>query len=364
MSNLQLTDFHYELPNSLIAQTPTVPRDHSRLLVLDRKTESISHHHFFDLPRLLRKGDVIVRNNTKVIPARVFGKKSTGGQVEVLLVRRIEQPKEANVGFDTWECLTKPGLKPGQVVEFDHQLQATCESITGYSRLLSFNQPHHQLLGTLASIGELPLPPYIHWNPEDQPELREKYQTTYAKVAGSAAAPTAGLHFTPGIDRELNNKGVQIIEVTLHVGLGTFMPVKEQNIAHHQMHHEWYSISTTTAEKLNQAKQNHQRIIAVGTTTSRVLESSTNNQGQVVAGVGTTNIFIYPPYKIKFVDALVTNFHQPQSTLLMLISAFVSQPNTSVEFSTFGDSLVGRAYQAAIQNKYRFFSFGDAMLIE
>jgi S-adenosylmethionine:tRNA ribosyltransferase-isomerase len=266
---------------------------------------------------------------------------------------------------EDWEVLTKPGLKAGQTVHFDNcALAATCIESHQLTRLIKLNQTGPQLFASLYAIGQTPLPPYIHWHKEDDLKLRELYQTTYAKVEGSAAAPTAGLHFTPRVDEQLREKGVQIAEVTLHVGLGTFLPVKTTQIADHQMHSEWYEVSEDTAHLINFAKKEKRRVVAVGTTSARTLETVTYKQGLVKAASGETSIYIYPPYKFKTVDALITNFHTPKSTLLMMISAFVSEPNTVNSFSTFSDSLIGMAYQHALDHQYRFYSFGDAMLIE
>lgn len=357
---LTLDQFNYHLPKERIAHQPAVPRDTSRLLVVDRQTGKIEHHHFYDLPALLTSNDVLVRNNTKVIPARLYGQKNTGGEVEILLTKRVSQSTTGEV----WECLTKPGLKENQEVRFPHSdLIAGCRAVTGYTRLIEFNKFGQDLFTALIEIGHTPIPPYIHWESGDEQVLREKYQTLYAKIQGSAAAPTAGLHFTPEVDRQLKDKGVQIEEVTLHVGLGTFLRVKEQDITHHQMHEEMYELKPEVAERLNEAKQNSKRIIAVGTTTTRVLESLANDEGQVTAKVGATSLYVYPPHRFHFVDAMLTNFHEPKSTLLMLVSAFVSEPNTGYPFKDFNSTVVGKAYQNAIAQEYRLLSFGDAMLI-
>jgi S-adenosylmethionine:tRNA ribosyltransferase-isomerase len=304
---------------------------------------------------------VMVRNNTKVMPARLFGTKETGGQVEVLLVKKLGHSPTS----ETWECLTKPGLKPGQTLSFgESQLQAECQKITDYTREITFNQTGVEFLQTLDQLGEMPLPPYIEWDKSDPRQLKELYQTTYAQVFGSVAAPTAGLHFTPELDDRLRVKGIGIFEVTLHVGLGTFLPVKTQEIAEHHMHSEWYELSAETAQQLNQARATGKKILAIGTTTCRVLETRADKDGKLIPGTGETQIFIYPPYQFKTVDSLITNFHLPESTLLMLISALVSAPNTAYNFINFAKSLMGRAYQNAIDQKYRFFSFGDAMWIK
>lgn len=358
---LQLNDFKYHLPPELIAQKPSVPRDHSRLLMVDRTTRKFSHHHFYDLPSLLDEKYLIVRNNTKVLPARLFGIKATGGHVEVLLLKKLRQ----TLSSETWECLTKPGLKAGQTVQFAHSdLTAICEIDAGYTKEITFQQSGVAFLASIEKIGQMPLPPYIHWDADDTEQLKLLYQTTYAQVIGSVAAPTAGLHFTPELDAQLQAKGVEIATVTLHVGLGTFLPVKTQDITSHQMHSEKFELSAETADTINQAKKAGKKILAVGTTTCRVLESCSDENGVLHAQTGETSIFIYPPYRFRCVDTLLTNFHLPESTLLMLISALVSKPNTTEEFHDFQSSLVGLAYQEAIAEKYRFFSFGDAMWIK
>lgn len=363
--SLSLDQFDYHLPAELIAQSPISPRDHSRLLCLDIHSGQISHHHFYNLPDLLPNNCVLVRNNTKVIPARIFGRKPTGGAVEILLLKRTQIEHDG----ETWECLTKPGLKINQTVVFDYlteageKLSATCVQINEYNRLIKFSLSKEKLFSALESIGHIPIPPYIKWNQDDEQKLRQLYQTTYAKVAGSAAAPTAGLHFTPELDKKLTTKGIQIEEVTLHVGLGTFLPVKTNDITQHHLHSEWFELKPEVATRLNQAKQAGKKIIAVGTTTTRVLETSAASQGLLKPGSGETSIYIYPPYQYQFIDGLITNFHLPKSTLLMLVSALVSSPNTTYQFQDFLSSPVGQAYTQAIAEKYRFYSFGDGMLI-
>ncbi len=361
---LTLDQFDYTLPEERIAQQPLSPRDQSKLLVLDRHSQKIEHHHFFELPQLLQSHSptqfVLVRNNTKVLPARIFGKKSTGGEVEILLIKR----HTLNPQGETWECLTKPGLKPGQKIGFaDSSLSAICTDRDNYTRLIQFNQAGSVLFETLYQIGHTPLPPYIEWNTQDEPQLRKVYQTIYAKYEGSVAAPTAGFHFTDNLNRQLLDQGVEIEEVTLHVGLGTFLPVKETNISHHLMHSEWFELQPEVATRLNQAKQAGKKIISVGTTTTRVLETCSDTDGHLKPQSGETEIYIYPPYQYKFIDGLITNFHLPKSTLLMLVAAFVSAPNTQFSFTDFKSSSVGKAYQVAIEEKYRFYSFGDSMLI-
>jgi S-adenosylmethionine:tRNA ribosyltransferase-isomerase len=302
-----------------------------------------------------------VRNNTKVIPARIYGQKSTGGAVEILLTRRLGFNQ---AGHEQWECLTKPGLKPNQQVSFGPSpLTATCTAITDYTREITFNLPQSQFFTELLAIGHTPIPPYIHWADDDETELRARYQTIYAKISGSAAAPTAGLHFTPELETKLTAKGIEILEVTLHVGLGTFLPVKTQDITAHHLHKEWLELRPEVAQRLNELKALGKKIIAVGTTTTRVLESCSDELGLLTPQTKETEIFIYPPYHYKFVDGMITNFHLPESSLLMLISALVSSPNTNQEFKDFNSSLVGQAYATAITEKYRFYSFGDGMLI-
>jgi len=351
------SDFDYDLPESFIAQTPLDPRDSSRLLVLDRETQSLSHHHFSDLSDFLTPNDVLVFNQTKVIPARIYGHKTTGGKVELLLLEKKSQ--------DTWVAISKPGLRPGQVINFEQKLSATVSNFTeetGESTLV-FNQSGVDFLNTLDKIGHTPIPPYI--SPDrSESYLRQKYQTVYAKVKGSAAAPTAGLHFTPSLLQKLKDKGVTLEYLTLHVGLGTFQPLKEENLKKAKLHSEFIEISDSLASRLNQAKASSKRIIAVGTTTARALESVSSQEGLLKAYSGYTDIFIYPGIKFNFIDSLITNFHLPKSSLLMMVSALTSSPNTSEKFTTFESSLIGKAYAEAIKNNYRFFSFGDAMWIK
>lgn len=355
---LHLDQFDYHLPKFLIAQSPASPRDQSRLMIVDRKTDTIEHAIFADLPSILSSSVLLVRNNSKVFPARLIGQKQTGGKVELLLIKSIDDKRQ------TWECLTKPGLKPNQTVIFPNShMAATCVGDpTGSTRHMQFSLDGQSLINEIQKIGQTPLPPYIH-SQTSESQLRQEYQTHYAQDSGSVAAPTAGLHFTPRIDQQLQDRGVSIANVTLHVGLGTFQGVKTDNIAEHDMHSEWFSISQQTCDMINHAKQDKQRVIAVGTTACRVLESCVDNAGKLQPQSGETDIFIYPPRQFQVVDSLLTNFHLPKSTLLMLVSAFVSYPNTNHKFTSFSESLIGRAYQIAIQQKYRFFSFGDAMLI-
>lgn len=318
-------DYDYFLPPELIANSPVSPRDHSKLLVINRSSNQISHHHFYNLPQFLTSNDVLVLNQTKVFPARIFGTKPTGGRVEVLLLRQTD--------LNSWEYISRPGIK--DIVNFDYGLTARVDN-----NYLIFNIGGNDFLTILDRIGHTPIPPYIH-NSSSESLLRQQYQTVYAKDSGSAAAPTAGLHFTPALLEELHQRNVQIEYLTLHVGLGTFQPLREENLKSGKLHTEYYSIDRATITRLTQAKSVGKRIIAVGTTTTRALETGFNQT--------STDIFIYPPYKFKFVDALVTNFHLPQTSLLMLVA------------SMYPDIL--DAYKIAVDNKYRFYSFGDACLI-
>ncbi|NCN87466.1 MAG: tRNA preQ1(34) S-adenosylmethionine ribosyltransferase-isomerase QueA [Candidatus Pacebacteria bacterium] len=356
----KITDFDYHLPSENIAHAPATPRDSSKLLVIDRFTQEITNKHFYDLADLLSDEYVIVRNNTKVIPARIYGEKQSGGKVELLLLKRAGIGKYG----EKWEVMTKPGLKLGQEVSFKNSpLRATTIGVNGYTRVVEFNLQAEDLFNELDQIGHTPIPPYINWEEDDEKKLREIYQTIYAKHQGSAAAPTAGLHFTPELDEKIKSKGIQIYEVTLHVGLGTFLPVKTDQITDHEMHSEKYILNSETAKRLNQAKKEGKKILSVGTTTTRLLEACSNDRGELISGEAETKIFIYPQYQYKFVDAIITNFHLPKSTLLMMISAFISKPNTGEDFKTFKQSLVGKAYLQAIEDDYRFYSFGDGMII-
>ena len=339
---MELKEFYYDLPENLIAQVPIAKRDESRLMVLNRNAQTIEHKIFKDIIDYLEPGDCLVRNNTKVIPARIYGKKETGANVEFLLLNNIEG--------DIWECIVRPGnkLHVGTKVIFGNGLlnAEILEVMEGGTRKVKFIYKgiFNEILD---QIGLMPLPPYIH------EELKEKdrYQTVYAKYQGSAAAPTAGLHFTNELLEKLQEKGVQIANVTLHVGIGTFRPVKVEKIEEHHMHTEHYYIKKEDADKINEAKKNGKRIISVGTTSCRVLESIADEKGFVKETEGDTSIFIYPGYKFKCIDALITNFHLPESTLLMLVSALA------------GRDYIMKAYKEAVENKYRFFSFGDAMFI-
>lgn len=343
---MQTKDFSYHLPPSLIAQSPARPRDHAKLLYLNRTTGEISHHHFYDLPTLLPSSYTLVANNTKVFPARLHGHKSTGGKVEVLLLKRLEQRQ--------YETIVSPGLKAGTQLEFDAGLTATVIEVNDRLRILEFSLPEPELTETISQIGELPTPPYIKQMLEDVSD----YQTIYAKLGFSAAAPTAGLHFTPELLKRVTQK-YGWHELTLDVGLGTFLPVKVTDVTNHHMHRETYRLNSPTADALHTIDHHSRKLCVVGTTTLRALESNPN----LDPGEFETNIFIYPPYRFRHTDALITNFHLPESTLLMLVSAFCSAPNSPDPFTTFNTSLLGRAYAEAIRAEYRFFSFGDAMLI-
>lgn len=339
------TTYHYDLPEELIAQTPVEPRDSSRLLCFNRKTEKVQDLHFYDIYNFLNKGDVLVINNTRVLPARLFGFKHTGAKIEILLQKRID--------LTHWEVIAKPfkRLDEGTEIVFNENISAVVANKATYgSCVIEFRYDLKKTFEEhLMEIGTVPLPPYIKEKLKDP----ERYQTVYAKVEGSSAAPTAGLHFTKELLERLKQKGVEICEVLLHVGLGTFRPVKEDNILEHKMHSEYIEVSEDVAKKLNTAKSEGRRVIAVGTTSVRVLESATNENDMVESVKKETDIFIYPPYKFKFVDALITNFHLPESTLIMLVSAFIGDIDKTLEL-----------YKHAVENHYRFFSFGDAMFIE
>ena len=361
---LTLQDFSYTLPPELIAQKPLVKRDQSRLLVFSRANSRWRHQHFHQLPQILqdtREKYLIVRNNSQVIPARLTGNKVTGGKVEVFLVHQ----RQSTAAKQVWECLTKPGLKPDQTVIFAEQnITAVCRKIVDdYTRLIEFQTDPTSFQHFLRQNGQTPIPPYIKSSLPEK-KLRQVYQTVYAQKPGSVAAPTAGLHFTKELEQELLAHGHQFADVTLHVSLGTFLGVKCDNIQDHQMHAESFEVNQESLNSIRSAVKMRRKILAVGTTATRVLESiaptlATNSK----TITGETSIFIHPPQKFQLVDALITNFHLPQSTLLMLIAAFTSQPNGSETFQTWTKSPIGQAYQEAIAQKYRFFSFGDAMLI-
>ncbi len=340
---MKKSDFYYDLPEELIAQTPLEKRDTSRLMVLDKKTGQVQHKHFYDIIDYLQEGDCLVINDTKVIPARLYGQKTgTGGAVEVLLLK--------DLGDSRWECIVYPGrrLKEGANITFgDGRLTATIDKVleTG-NRIISFRY-EGIFLEILEELGEMPLPHYIKEHLSDP----DRYQTVYCREPGSAAAPTAGLHFTPELMERIREKGVVFAPVTLHVGLGTFRPVKEEEITDHVMHSEQYFITPQSAEIINQARQSGHRVIAVGTTSCRTLETVTDENHVTHPGEGNTDIFIYPGYTFKGLDALITNFHLPESTLVMLVSALAGWEN------------ILNAYRQAVEEKYRFFSFGDAMFI-
>ncbi len=344
INNFKTSDFYFNLPEELIAQIPIKERDHSRLLVLDKQDGEIEHRHFYDIVNYLNEGDCLVINDTKVLPARLYGtKKDTGSVIEILLLKRIDDNK--------WETLVKPGKKArtGAEIVFKENL------LTG--KIIDVEEDGNRIIEfeykgifeeILDALGEMPLPPYIHEKLED----KNRYQTIYAKNPGSAAAPTAGLHFNDELLEKIEAKGVSIARLTLHVGLGTFRPVKAEYISEHKMHSEYYELSEKDAEKINETKRNGKKVISVGTTSTRTLETIGDAKGFVQAQKGWTDIFIFPGYKYKVVDCLITNFHLPESTLIMLVSALA------------GKEHVMNAYKIAVENKYRFFSFGDAMLIK
>lgn len=350
---MDTSNFDYHLPKSLIADFPAKPRDHSRLLVVDRKTGKISHHIFYEIDGMLGPGDVLVLNKTKVFPARLFAKKITGGAVELLFIEEIK-PGE-------WSVMTHPGLKIGGQIIFKKYVFDVIGQ-KGMTAIIDTKMDRDKLMGLFSKYGHTPLPPYIH-SVEQESELRKEYQTVYAALTGSVAAPTAGFHFTKELLKRLKKRGIQIEYVTLHVGLGTFAPVKTKKLEDHPMHFEYYELDKNTSKRLNLAKKSGKRIVSVGTTSTRVLESAVNSKGLLVPQKSKTNLFIFPPYKFKFVDALITNFHLPESTLIALVSAFVSYPNTKEKFRDFASSLIGKAYQLAVKKKYRFYSFGDACFI-
>lgn len=339
---MKKSDFYFDLPEELIAQTPIPERDHSRLLVMSKETGEIEHKHFFDLPDYLREGDCLVLNDSRVLPARLLGFRGSGGGVELVLLRDLGEGK--------WECLSRPGrkTKPGTELIFgDGELKATVLEVTeGGNRIVQFRY-EGIFLEVLERLGKMPLPPYIKAELQDA----ERYQTVYSREIGSAAAPTAGLHFTEALLDQIRAKGVKICTVTLHVGLGTFRPVKEDEIEDHEMHSEFCIIPEETARIVTETKKGGGRIVAVGTTSCRTLESFSREDGTLDASSGWTNIFIYPGYRFKCIDALVTNFHLPESTLIMLVSALA------------GRDKILNAYRTAVEERYRFFSFGDAMFI-
>ena len=339
---MKVSDFDFDLPEELIAQTPIKKRDHSRLLILNSKTGAIKHRHFYDILDYLNPGDSLVLNDTKVIPARLYGiKEGTGAAIEILMLR--------DLGDDTWECLVKPAkrIKEGTIVNFSDKLKAKCTGVFEEG-IRHFKLVYDGILyEILDELGEMPLPPYIH----EKLKEKDRYQTVYAKNIGSAAAPTAGLHFTKELLEKIKEKGVNIVYITLHVGLGTFRPVSVKDVKDHKMHSEFYIMDEKAAHILNETRKNGHKIISVGTTSTRTLETIMNLYGTFKACKGFTDIFIYPGYKFKAIDALITNFHLPKSTLVMLVSALAGREN------------ILKAYNEAIKQKYRFFSFGDSMLI-
>lgn len=339
---MKTSDFYYDLPKELIAQTPVEPRDSSRLLVLGRESGEIEHRHFYDIIDYLNEGDLIVANDSRVLPARIYGVKDTGARVEFLLLKQISGNR--------WETLCKPGRKAKAGAKFtfgDGLLSATVVEVKDDgNRVVDFDCDEN-FFSTLDKIGQMPLPPYITEELKDQ----ERYQTVYSHELGSAAAPTAGLHFTEELMEKLRNKGVNIAYVTLHVGLGTFRPVKVDDVTKHKMHSEHYEIPKKTADLIRQTKQNGKRVIAIGTTSCRTLESVAAEHGEIIPCEGFTDIFIYPGFEFRVLDGLVTNFHLPESTLIMLVSAFAGYDN------------IMNAYKTAVDERYRFFSFGDAMAI-
>ena len=336
---MKTSDFYYDLPEELIAQTPIEPRDHSRLLVYNKEQDLIEHKHFYDLPNYLKKGDVLVVNNTRVIPARIFGKiEGRDANFEILLLKRLD--------YTHWETIMKPARKArlGSIIKISDELSAKVVGLGEYGGRtieFSFSGVFEDILD---KVGNMPLPPYIHEKLKD----KERYQTVYSKINGSAAAPPAGLHFTPELLQKLKDMGVIITNVLLHIGLGTFRPVKAENIEDHEMHSEYYVMTKETADIINAAKKEGRRVICVGTTSVRVLETVADENGFVKEEIGNTQIFIYPGYKYKAVDGLITNFHLPESTLIMLVSALVGREKTL------------EIYNEAVKERYRFFSFGDA----
>ena len=340
---MKTVDFYYDLPKELIAQTPLEPRDSSKMMVLSKEDGSILHKHFYDVVDMLNDGDCLILNDSRVLPARIFGnKEDTGASVEFLMLRQIEN--------NTWETLAKPGKKAKVGTKFvfgDGIMTGTVRDVTEEgNRIIDF-ECEESIYTALDKIGQMPLPPYITEKLND----KERYQTVYSNEIGSAAAPTAGLHFTKELLQKIKDKGINIGYVTLHVGLGTFRPVKVDNITEHKMHSEHYEIPETTAELIKQTKANGKRVIAVGTTSCRTLESVAQKHGKIVPCNGFTDIFIYPGFEFKVLDGLITNFHLPESTLIMLVSAFTGYEHTM------------NAYRTAVENEYRFFSFGDSMMI-
>ncbi|OGM27226.1 tRNA preQ1(34) S-adenosylmethionine ribosyltransferase-isomerase QueA [Candidatus Woesebacteria bacterium RIFCSPLOWO2_01_FULL_39_61] len=356
---MKLSQLDYHLNKEFIAQFPASPRDHSRLLEIDRRKGLISHQHFYELPNLLNPNDVLVFNQSKVLPARLIGKRKTGGKAEILLLKKISA--------SLWEVITKPGFSIGDKIYFE-DFEATIRNRKNYITEVEFSISDQKFRKKIKDLGHTPLPPYIK-TPKPEKILKKEYQTVYAKVLGSSAAPTAGLHFTKRLLKKLKEKGVQLEFLTLHVGLGTFAPIKQDAIAKHKIHSEFFDLPNGVATRLNDAKSSGKRIIAVGTTTCRVIETcayleNKNLKSYILHPTSSySNLFIYPPHKFKFVDGLITNFHLPKSTLLALVCAFVSYPNTPYKFKDFSTSLIGKAYSEALNKNYRFYSFGDACLV-
>ena len=352
---MKLSNFNYHLPSSLIAHYPNNPRDRSRLLSLNRNTGQLKHYHFADLSKLLAPNDVLVLNQTKVFPARLYLHKSTGGKVEILLIKRLSP--------NSYQAISKPGLKSNQSLFHNRQhIATTSPNSNPELPTINFIVSSSQLDKLINSIGATPTPPYIHPQvPENK--LRHHYQTVFAKESGSVAAPTAGLHFTPRLLKSLSNHGVDIQYLTLHVGLGTFKPVTSKQLTSNSLHPETYHLSSTTTHNLNRAKQSGKRIIAVGTTTTRVLESCLDQYNHLIPGSGQTRLFVKPPYRFRFIDGLITNFHLPQSSLLTAHLRLHLSSQYPPHFDSFTTSNLGKAYQTAIGQHYRFYSFGDAMII-
>jgi len=351
---MNLSDFNYYLPENLIGQKAIEPRDGCRLLVIDRQTKQITHHIFSDLTEILDKNYVLVINDTKVFPARLFGTKETGGKTEILLLKQTS--------LDSYFAIGKGKLKVGTIITFSGDFSGKITAIDEGEINIKFNKSGTALIEEIDRHGKTPLPPYIHSDAKEA-DLRTQYQTVYAREKGSAAAPTAGLHFTDNLLNKLGSKGIEIEKVTLHVGLGTFKPVTDEQVTTKTLHSETFFLSEDVANRLNQAKKLGKKIIAVGTTSCRLLETLSDEEGIIHSGQGETKIFIQPGYQFKFVDGLITNFHLPSTSLLMLVSALTLSPNTTEKYKNFSDSLTGLAYQEAIKEKYKFFSFGDAMLV-
>jgi S-adenosylmethionine:tRNA ribosyltransferase-isomerase len=349
---MKLKQFDYSLPRELIAQEPLTDRDSSRLMVLNRRAETIEHCQFYNLPQYLRRGDLLVANDTRVIPARLYGKKESGGRVELLLLRFLENGAE---GSQTWECLLNSRRKPLPQAKlfFSPDFHGEVLEAEGGGKWKVRLHYQGSFEESLTAAGKTPLPPYIERNEDSASEFldRERYQTVYAAKRGAVAAPTAGLHFTQKLLDEIRQAGADVVFITLHVGLGTFQPVREERIEDHRMHKEYYCLSRSAAEQINRARSEGRRIICIGTTATRTLETRADDNGMVHPGEGFTQLYIYPGYSFKAVDALITNFHLPKSSLLLLVSAFA------------GHGCILRAYEEAIREKYRFYSYGDAMLI-